>query len=113
MSYGKKSMDGRRFIKTAAYREEFESSEAYSEMMMSFFLDGDNAIEFFNGILPTGFVEEMEALGATENTQAQLHEVPKPEPRYLTMKDVRELSAEEYKNLSKGIVSGEIVIVDE
>lgn len=118
MSYGKKSLDGKRFVKNEANRQEFESSEAYSELMMSFFLDADSAIEFFNGIMPEGFVEQMNELGATGNTQAQEFDkarmtmnVPKPEPMRMTMAEV-----ELYQNkqeLTDKIVAGEIVIVDD
>ena len=99
-------------MKNALIREEFESSEAYSELMMSFFLNADSAIDFFNGILPEGFVEQMAELGATENQQAQIHElVPKVEPMRMTMTE-----ASLYQNkqeLTDKIVAGEIVIVDE
>jgi hypothetical protein len=112
MSYGKKSLDGKRFVKTATNREEFESSEAYSELMMSFFVNADSAIDFFNGILPEGFVEQMAELGATENTQAQIHElVPKAEPMRMTMTEVG--LYQNKQELTDKIVAGEIVIVDD
>jgi hypothetical protein len=104
MSYGEKSIDGKRFIKNEEKREKFMSSEAYSEMMMSFFTDPDSAIEFFNGILPAGFVEQMAELGATDNTQAK----PKPEPRHMTEVEARNYP--DMKELTEKIVAGEIVI---
>lgn len=52
LSYGKKSDDGKRFIKSEKLREEFEQSEAYSVLLMSMFTDTNKAAEFCKGILP-------------------------------------------------------------
>lgn len=101
-SYGKKSMDGKRFIKNQTLRDEFESSEAYSTLFMELVTDTDSAIQFMNGIIPPDLVPQDAPV------------IPiKAEPTYMTMKEVRELTAEEYKELSTKIVSGEIVITDE
>lgn len=72
-SYGQKSPDGKRFVKNATLREEFESSEAYSTLFMELVTNTDAAIEFVNGIIPKGVVEE-----ATKVTA--LAPVPSPEP---------------------------------
>jgi hypothetical protein len=101
LSYGKKSTDGKRFIKNATMREEFESSEAYSTLFMELVTETDSAIEFMNGIIPAGMAEE-----AAETV------APKTEPKAMT---VLEASAQGIsgKELTDKIVSGEIVIVDE
>jgi len=52
-AYGKKSDDGRQFIKNQQVREEFASTEAYSSLFMELVTDTDFAIEFINGIIPT------------------------------------------------------------
>lgn len=52
-SYGKKSDDGRIFRKTKEIREEFEFSEAFSELYMELLSDADKATKFARGILPT------------------------------------------------------------
>lgn len=52
MSYGEKSADGKRFIKNAQLREEFEQSEAYSELIMSILSDEKAAADFMNGVVP-------------------------------------------------------------
>ena len=52
-SYGKKSDDGRRFIKNDELREDFKQTEAFSELFMELASDSDAAAEFVNGILPT------------------------------------------------------------
>ena len=100
LSYGKKSPDGKRFIKNATMREEFESSEAYSTLFMELVTVTDSAIEFMNGIIPADMVE------ATEEVTT-----PKPEPRRMT---VTQVTAEGITppELTAKIVAGEIVIVD-
>ena len=57
-SYGQKSTDGKRFVKNAIIREEFESSEAYSTLFMELITDPDEAAKFMNGIIPQGMAEE-------------------------------------------------------
>lgn len=52
MSYGEKSLDGRRFLKNDQIREEFASTAAYSEIFMELATDADAAAAFVNGIMP-------------------------------------------------------------
>lgn len=52
MSYGKKSLDGRQFIKNDQIREEFVSTPAYSNLFMELATDEDAAAAFINGIVP-------------------------------------------------------------
>lgn len=51
-SYGKKSDDGRRFIKSQELRDEFAQTEAYSDLFMELATDADAAAKFVNGIVP-------------------------------------------------------------
>ena len=51
-SYGEKSPDGKRFVKSAALSEAFTQTEAYSELFMELITDPDSAAAFMNGILP-------------------------------------------------------------
>ncbi len=51
MSYGKKSLDGRQFMKNEKIREEFASSAAYSEIFMELATDENAAAAFVNGIM--------------------------------------------------------------
>jgi len=52
MSYGVKSEDGRRFIKSDQLREEFAQTAAYSELFMELASDDNAAVIFLTGILP-------------------------------------------------------------
>lgn len=51
-SYGVKSDDGKRFIKTPELKEEFKQTEAYSELFMELATNADAASAFINGIIP-------------------------------------------------------------
>lgn len=51
-SVGKKSLDGRRFEKSDAIRDEFSQTEAYSDLFMKLATDADAAARFVNGIIP-------------------------------------------------------------
>jgi hypothetical protein len=50
-SYGEKSPDGKRFIKSFELSTEFVQTEAYSELFMELTLDPDRASDFINGII--------------------------------------------------------------
>lgn len=52
MAYGKKSLDGRQFVKSDEIRQEFASTAAYSEIFMELATDADAASAFVNGIMP-------------------------------------------------------------
>ena len=51
-SYGEKSQDGKRFIKSPELSEAFSQTEAYSELFMELSTDADAAAAFVNGIVP-------------------------------------------------------------
>lgn len=65
-SYGEKSADGKRFIKVRDGRhlsEEFEQSEAYSELFMELASDENAAVEFLKGVIPQALASELAARG--------------------------------------------------
>ena len=51
-SYGRKSDDGKRFIKSYEESQAFSQTEAYSELFMKLATNADAAAEFVNGIIP-------------------------------------------------------------
>ena len=59
-SYGIKSEDGRRFIKSQALREEFEQSEAYSEFFMQMMTNSELQNEFINKVVAGTNVPNMD-----------------------------------------------------
>lgn len=72
MAYGKRSEDGKRFIKSPEDRAEFANSEAFAELFSEIALDADKASEFVNGVMPRGLIEE---------TRQQLSVFDKDEPQ--------------------------------
>jgi hypothetical protein len=56
-SYGEKSADGKRFVKSKELSEAFSQTEAYSEIFMELALDEKAAAAFVNGILPSHLVK--------------------------------------------------------
>lgn len=58
-SYGVKSPDGKRFIKTEEVKNEFLESEAYSELFMLLATDSDEAQKFINGIVPKDIASQL------------------------------------------------------
>lgn len=51
-SYGIKSEDGRRFIKSDEISKEFEQTEAFSEVFMDLAMNEESAEAFVNGVIP-------------------------------------------------------------
>lgn len=66
-SYGEKSLDGKRFVKSKELTDEFMQTEAYTTMFMEILSDPDAATAFVKGILPKDLVAEAEK-HITENT---------------------------------------------
>lgn len=63
-SYGEKSLDGKRFIKKAPdghlLADDFEQTEAYSQLFMELVIDADKMAEFINGIIPASLAAEID-----------------------------------------------------
>lgn len=57
-SYGEKSDDGRRFVKSKELSEAFSQTEAYSELFMELATNADAASAFINGIVPADISKE-------------------------------------------------------
>lgn len=51
-SYGEKSADGKRFIKSEELSIAFSQTEAYSQLFMELATDAQAASEFVNGVVP-------------------------------------------------------------
>lgn len=69
LSYGVKSDDGRRFMKSPELLKEFTETNAYSELFMELANDSKAATEFFDGIIPELTPEQKEEV---ERYRAQL-----------------------------------------
>lgn len=59
-SYGEKSLDGRRFIKTEEVKRNFIETEAYSELFMELCTNSAAAAEFLIKILPKDLGDDVD-----------------------------------------------------
>lgn len=75
MSYGEKSDDGMRFMKKAPdghrLSDDFEETDAYSELFTELATNADSATAFVNGILPAQLQEQV-----AEQMEKQGHAYP-------------------------------------
>ena len=112
-SYGKRSPDGKRFVKNQQVREEFESSEAYSVLFMELVTNADKAAEFVNGIIPKGMAEE-----AAKVTRAELAVVEEPQTEQksdvetITRVEMDKMSVEDLRAAAARIARGDLKVVE-
>ena len=64
-SYGEKSEDGRRFMKSPEITKAFEETQAYSDIWMELAYNEDSASEFVNGIMPKKLIAEANKASAS------------------------------------------------
>ena len=69
-SYGEKSADGRRFIKSEELTEAFTQTNAYSQLFMELATDDKAAIAFINGIIPDSMRERVAEDGSNASDLA-------------------------------------------
>lgn len=62
-SYGEKSDDGRKFVKSKEISNDFAQTEAYSQLFMELITDEEKAASFVNAIIP--FIPENEKKNLT------------------------------------------------
>jgi len=65
-SYGVKSPDGKRFIKSPELSEEFAQTNAYSDLFVALASDSKEAAAFVNGIMPADVKESVEQVAVIE-----------------------------------------------
>lgn len=70
-SYGVKSLDGKRFIKSEELTEEFTQTNAYSILFMELATDSKAAANFVNGIIPSDLEEKVKKFQEEENKKAE------------------------------------------
>lgn len=93
MSVGKRSEDGRRFIKSEEIRKEFEETNAYSELFIELATSDSSAAAFINGVLPSSLSKQIEEVTLPQGDTK--HELPEPPPAHPTQKELGEMSREE------------------
>lgn len=63
-SYGVKSLDGRRFMKSEEATKEFMETEAFSQIFMELVTDAKKASDFVNGIIPKTMSDKVKKIMA-------------------------------------------------
>jgi len=71
-SYGEKSDDGRRFVKSKELADEFMQTPAYDALFMELITNADKASEFVNGIVP----KKLQEMSKSAEVQEQLKNHP-------------------------------------
>lgn len=113
-SYGKKSDDGKRFVKTTELREQFQSGNAYEALFMELCTNAGSAAAFVNGLLPTGLEQDLEKITDKPSTPPVLDapvgkrggevEAEPVKQRVLSQVEIREMPSDELQRL---LASGE------
>ena len=101
-SVGRRSEDGRRFVKNQDIIDDFLQSNAYEAMFMEMITNTNAAVEFVTGVVPKDLAEGMNV----DEVQAKVLEQPKEEDtrpawerenRDPTKKELQEMSPEELR----------------
>lgn len=69
-SYGVKSADGSRFVKSDELVRDFVASPAYSDLFMLFATDEDAAAEFIKEVVPSDMKQEVSKIQLLESQKA-------------------------------------------
>lgn len=72
LSYGEKSEDGKRFVKSDAIREGFSQTAAYDALFMDIATNEETAAVFIKGIIPKDMAIEVDKI------QDKPQEIPQP-----------------------------------
>lgn len=77
---GKRSEDGRRFIKNQEIIDDFVQSDAYSEMFIELASNAEQAAAFVNGIVPSSMQSAVQAAQAAQTEDKELPAVSDSPP---------------------------------
>lgn len=96
---GRRSEDGRRFIKNQDIIDDFTQTEAYSELFMELSTNHESAIAFMKGVLPAGMESQVEASAKTEDVKLPDDQIPAwiKEERLPTDAEMREATPEQLR----------------
>lgn len=72
LSYGKISLDGRKFMKSQEIWEDFYQTEAYSMLFMELVTDAKKAADFINSIIPQDLAKKISKVMNEQSMQPML-----------------------------------------
>lgn len=81
---GRRSEDGRRFIKSDEITEDFLQTDAYSQLFMELVTNATSAAEFVRGVVPEDLAVEMDKVAKSEDVPAWIAENREPTKEELT-----------------------------
>ena len=110
-AYGKRSEDGKRFIKTQEIRDEFVSTEAYSTLFMELVTDTNAAVVFVNGVIPQDMVVEAAKIAQTQEPQEPAIVTPL-KPKLVNRQELMSMPQDDLTRLGEQIQAGEVELVD-
>ena len=103
VSYGEKSDDGKRFIKSQEVLDRFTSSEAYSEFFMMLLTEPDAAANFIKAVIPQAMVDEV-AASLTDEAPIQKN------PEVITRAELNTMSPNDKARVMVSVENGEAII---
>lgn len=99
-AYGKRSEDGRRFIKSPQLSEEFMQTDAFSELFMELVTDAEASAKFVTSIVPSDLAEKIETV-ELPTTAPQLEETAPEDNRPAWEREDRDPTPAEMRSMSK------------
>lgn len=69
-SYGEKSPDGKRFVKSDEMATAFEQTNAFSELILDLIDDSNYAAKFIEGLIPRDLLEEVKKEELLKNAES-------------------------------------------
>jgi hypothetical protein len=111
-AYGKRSEDGKQFVKNQQLRDEFVATQAYSALFMELVTNTDAAIEFVNGIIPAGMAEEAAKLAAPDLKAVEEGVKVLPTPVIVTRNEMQAMNETELRALGVKLGRGEVKLAE-
>lgn len=116
-SYGKRDAVKKQFVKNPVMRDEFEASEAYSELFMELVTKPDASLEFMTGVIPAGLAKQanLQELVSNETVDAV---APQTEDRSegvikVTHTELQLMDSEAFARTMRRIRTGQVELVEE
>lgn len=104
-SVGRRSVDGRAFVRDADTTSAFINSDAYASMLFDMIKNVDSASEFVNAVIPKNLRDRLADMGST----AQLTAEPKPKKLDdYTTQELTAMSAEQFQELVRSTHPGSL-----
>lgn len=111
LSYGKRSEDGKRFIKSQELRDEFRSTGAFPKLVVLLATDAEFAASFVQGIFPTEMIEGVDVEKIMKESVPLEEPVQKPENvETVTREQLRGMAREDVDKFVQKLRAGEVQI---